>query len=86
MSTTFMPKYEVACTGEAGDVLDKDAVEYDRNVLALCLTKKRGDEITWNSTRFIITGLNMKRSRYPVCAKRADDGRLFKLPLVAATR
>lgn len=42
-----------------------------------------GSEITYNGTRYRITGYNPRRQKYPVIATNISSGRSFCLPKVA---
>jgi hypothetical protein len=72
-------KVEISVLGEGGEVVDKEALDYDR-YRELHDLPERGTTFTSRGHTYTITGFKPRSSKYPVIASRAD-GRSFKFPI-----
>jgi len=59
----------------------KQAEKDERGASVLGLTKKIGDKFATRGRVFTITGVVLRRPKFPVSASR-DDGRKFKFPVL----
>ena len=75
-------KLEIATIAESGEVLTKEAIDFNRYALSqFRITKKLGDRFTFKYEEYEITGLAPRSMKYPVLAKNIKNGKTFKFPL-----
>jgi hypothetical protein len=74
-------KVEISVLGIGGEVVTKEALDYDHNRARRGLPE-RGTQFTSRGTLYTITGFKPRSRKYPVLATRAD-GRTFKFPIDA---
>ena len=72
-------KVEISVMGENGEVVTKEALDYDRYREMRGLPE-RGTQFTSRGSTYTITGFKPRSSKYPVMVTRAD-GRAFKFPI-----
>ena len=72
-------RVEISVLGEGGEVVTKEAANYDlyREMRGL---PERGTQFTSRGSTYTITGFKPRSSKYPVMVTRAD-GRAFKFPI-----
>jgi len=72
-------RVEISVLGEGGEVVTKEAANYDlyREMRGL---PERGTQFTSRGSTYTITGYSPRSRKYPVIATRAD-GRDFKFPI-----
>ncbi len=74
-------KLELATIGESGEVETKEAAAYrELHQLYGLPADGLGRMVPFNGEHFTIMGLLPKSDKYPLLARRATDGKQFKLP------
>ena len=77
-------KVEISVLGEGGEVVTKQASDYDHNREWHGLPE-RGTEFRYRGTTYTIAGFKPRSRKYPVLATKAD-GRTFKFAIDAVKR
>ena len=72
-------KVEISVLGDGGEVVDKEALDYDR-YRDLHDLPERGSTFTVRGSTYTITGFKPRSRKYPVIATRAD-GKRYKFRL-----
>jgi hypothetical protein len=81
MASTATFKLELATIGENGAATSPHAESFKAiGKLYGFESSDLGRSFLSNGSEFVITGLNTKCARFPVCASRVPDGRGFKFP------
>lgn len=74
-------KIEIATIAESGEVLTKEAVDFNRYASSMFqITKKLGDTFEFRYDTYEIVGLKPRSSKYPVLAKNLSNNKTFKFP------
>lgn len=74
-------KIEIATVAESGEVLTKEAVDFNRYASSMFqITKKLGDTFEFRYDTYEIVGLKPRSSKYPVLAKNLSNNKTFKFP------
>lgn len=80
-NTNCTTKIEIATVAESGEVLTKEAVDFNRYASSMFqITKKLGDTFECRYDTYEIIGLKPRSSKYPVLAKNLANGKTFKFP------
>lgn len=63
---------------KGGQVLTKEAADWNRHAKNHGITKSVGDTFVSNGAEYKITGWSTRRHRFPISSIRVSDGRSFK--------
>jgi hypothetical protein len=74
-------KVDLSTIGDGGVVNSRERSSFEALAELYDLDPKMLDQsILYGGTEYVVTGLNTRRSKYPVIARRVRDGKSFCLP------
>jgi len=79
-------KLEAAPIGDTGEAVSKVAEDFKKLARVYGFKPEDlGRQFQYGGYRFELLGLNIKYRKYPVLAKRIQDGKQYKLPIEVAS-
>ena len=74
-------KFELMAIGENGNVVTKEALDFNRYKNIKGIRANLGDSFQFRGNTYTITGYKAKSHKYPITATCLEDGKSYKLPI-----
>jgi hypothetical protein len=81
----YSTKIEV-CTLNNGNVMTKEAIDFNRYKNIKGINAELGDAFNYQGDIFTITGYKSRSSKYPILAVSNNNGKTYKFPISLVNR
>jgi hypothetical protein len=79
-------KFEMMTISESGDVITKEAIDFNRYKNYKGIEANLGDSFQYQGNTYTIIGYKPRSNKYPILAKCSEDGKTYKLPINLVNR